>query len=225
MQSKIERESASELKAYLPWPDAFPEGLATWGRDTLLRPVGLNLDTYGTARMLSRRTDEQREVVTTVDVPGVAFGGKLLVEVLPVAMAEAFAEAGLRLASPGSGRSEGIQRILQIALGRYVIRMPGLAASVASLARILHVIQVEDDDFDKSYSEPDLPFSIFVSVPEARRSDATLRVAESIVHETMHLQLTLVERRVPLVNPASEAQFYSPWRGTDREASGVLHAL
>ena len=51
-------------------------------------------------------------------------------------------------------------------------------------------------------------------------------MTEALVHETMHLQLSLVERRIRLVEPAcAEAVAFSPWRGSERNVRGVMHAL
>lgn len=47
--------------------------------------------------------------------------------------------------------------------------------------------------YDVSHSTPVLPLSIFVSVPGADERHAELRLAESIIHEAMHLQLTFIE--------------------------------
>lgn len=216
----------SSAGACPPWPDTFPEGLAGWGESCLLRPLGLDRAGYGTARMVERDAEAPRKVVGSLNVGRAGVDGSMLVEVLPQATAEAFAEAGLRFADDDVARSPAALETLQDAMDRYLCRMPGLAASVASLARILHVMLAEGDDYDTSHSEPDLPFSIFVSVPDPGRPDARLRVVESIVHETMHLQLTLVERRVPLLDAsAPPARSFSPWRGTMRDAAGVLHAL
>ena len=85
-------------------------------------------------------------------------------------------------------------------------------------------MQAPDDDYDVSHSDPQVPFSIFVSVPQARRPHDALRVVESIVHEAMHLQLTLLEQTLPLVHP-SDHTYFSPWKGTYRSPQGVLHAL
>jgi hypothetical protein len=212
--------------AYPPWPDRFPVSLSEWGRDSMLRPIGLDLETYGTARMMGGGADGPREVVASLDVPRGGRIGRVLVEVLPRESVKALADVGLRFAKPDVVCSDGVLRTLRTAVDRYLVRMPGLSASVASLARCLHVLQVDDDDYDTSHSDPELPFSIFISVPDWRRPAAPLRVAESLVHETMHLQLSLVERARPLFAPSVPAtRSYSPWRGTDRDASGVLHAL
>jgi HEXXH motif-containing protein len=50
-------------------------------------------------------------------------------------------------------------------------------------------------------------------------------VAESILHESMHLKLSLIEQIVPLVKPDTGNRYYSPWRDEPRPAHGVMHGL
>ena len=100
--------------------------------------------------------------------------------------------------------------------------IPSLFATVAALVRSVHVLDPADDEYDVSFSEPDIPFSIFVSVPQELL--IPLRIAEAIIHEAMHLQLTLIERYVPLVIK-TQKKIFSPWRGEYRSIQGVLHAL
>ena len=78
--------------------------------------------------------------------------------------------------------------------------------------------------FDVSHSQPKWPDKIFVSFPERDDELGRLRLAESIVHEAMHLHLTMEELRYPLV-AKSERELYSPWQATLRPAQGVLHGL
>lgn len=99
----------------------------------------------------------------------------------------------------------------------------GLADSVGCLARSIHVLRAPTDH-DVSHSTPALPFSIFVSIPEADEKDAPLRLAESLVHEAMHLQLTLIDQAEPLVID-SRPQTYSPWKREFRPIEGVLQGL
>jgi HEXXH motif-containing protein len=96
--------------------------------------------------------------------------------------------------------------------------------TIAALVRALHLIKLEDDTYDVSFSEPHIPFSVFVSVPRRHTTTNAIRVAEALVHEAMHLQLTLVEFIVPLVN-SDGGRYLSPWRGEYRNAQGILHAL
>jgi len=92
------------------------------------------------------------------------------------------------------------------------------------LVKSLHILKATDDDTDISYSLPNIPFSIFVSVPAIRVNNDSMRVAEGILHEAMHLQLSLIEKITPLVIQDS-ALFYSPWKGEHRNAQGIIHAL
>ena len=52
------------------------------------------------------------------------------------------------------------------------------------------------------------------------------RLAENIVHEALHLQLTLVDTIEPLViDDPNEAQVFSPWRNEPRNVLGLVHAV
>jgi hypothetical protein len=98
-----------------------------------------------------------------------------------------------------------------------------LADTVGCLVRSIHLLQAPKDH-DVSHSSPQLPFSIFVSIPEPAERDASLRVAESLIHESMHLQLSLIDTIEPLVNTV-EAGGYSPWKREFRPVEGLLHGL
>ncbi|MBR0553746.1 HEXXH motif domain-containing protein [Sphingomonadaceae bacterium LXI357] len=95
--------------------------------------------------------------------------------------------------------------------------------TVTHLVRAIHVIEAPGPGYDISHSEPSIPFSIFVSVPVGERH-GTLRLAESLLHEALHLQLTLLERHVPMVLDTA-ATGYSPWQQSQRPLSGLLHGL
>lgn len=103
--------------------------------------------------------------------------------------------------------------------------VPSVLASIQALVKTIQVVHSPDLEVDISYSHPDIPFSVFVSVGEDISLISSLRVAESILHEAMHLQLTLLEAQLPLVQPDSHATFYSPWREEARPVRGVLHGL
>lgn len=75
-----------------------------------------------------------------------------------------------------------------------------------------------------SYSDPLLPFSIFVGIEGSEQANGDMRLAEGILHECMHLQLTLIEETVTMVS-AKDERHYSPWQGTMRPSKGVLHGL
>ncbi|MDE1713562.1 HEXXH motif-containing putative peptide modification protein (plasmid) [Chromobacterium amazonense] len=103
--------------------------------------------------------------------------------------------------------------------------VPSLYSALSQLVQRIHVLRAENDEFDISYSDPKLPFSVFVSVPATRQKYQAWRIAEGLIHEAMHLQLSLIERVVPMVDKESHHRYYSPWRAVQRPISGVLHGL
>jgi len=96
---------------------------------------------------------------------------------------------------------------------------------LSQIVKSIQLIRSEDAETDVSYSHPDIPFTIFVSICGDDSLISSLRIAESILHESMHLLLTLIEGIFPLIDPTSKAVYYSPWRDEDRPVRGVLHGL
>jgi HEXXH motif-containing protein len=64
----------------------------------------------------------------------------------------------------------------------------------------------------------------FVGVAQGDLPHRDLRLAEGILHECMHLQLTLIEEQTPLLATETERHL-SPWRQTLRPTRGILHGL
>lgn len=102
-------------------------------------------------------------------------------------------------------------------------RFSDLAAIVAATVGAIHPLAAEPG-FDVSHSQPRWRDLIFISFPDRRDQIGDLRLAESVVHEAMHLHLTNEEARNPLV-AHSEHSLYSPWMDTSRSAQGVLHGV
>lgn len=141
-------------------------------------------------------------------------------ELLPQEGRRRYAAIGLAIA-PHLPAAEEIA-LVDEAIGQFV-PAPGLIDAVDALVRSIHKLDSEGPGYDVSHSDPDLPFSIFLNLPVGE-TDATLRVAEAILHETMHLQLSLMERLRPLVtDPAATS--YSPWQGKARPLQGLIHGL
>ena len=104
--------------------------------------------------------------------------------------------------------------------------VPPLHGTVTGLCRSLHVLAASGRDVDVSCSDPSLPFSVFVSCPPAAERNRVERLAENIVHEALHLQLTLVETIEPLViDDPDEPPVFSPWRNEPRNVRGLVHAV
>jgi HEXXH motif-containing protein len=201
-----------------PWFPKLTADLADAAWRRLGQDPGLTRALYGTARMLRRDPGENRRVVAT-------FGRDAIpVELLPENLACRCAGPDVRFFRAeeiaGDAVSGRVEEALDILGG-----VPTVLPTVSALVRALHLLDPADDEVDISFSEPGLPFSAFVSVPGPGAAAGALRVAEALLHEAMHLQLTLIEAVVPLVIVMSTETYFSPWRNEYRTAQGVLHAL
>ena len=97
---------------------------------------------------------------------------------------------------------------------------------IHALVRSIIVLAPENPDTDISYSHPTIPFSIFISCSAQPSDYQEIRMLEAILHEAIHLQLSLIERYIPLIESTGETDlYYSPWRDEARPARGVLHGL
>lgn len=207
------------------WTGELPEALRQVGTAELLNPCGLAFESYGTARMMARSADEVRQTIGAVGPPHGETGRPVLLECLPRQMRTGEA-AGLSLRDADRSTISASIDALKQARRLVHATWPELAVSVQGLVRCVHLIEAPSPEVDCSYSRPDLPFSVFLSVPDHRARARIERLTEALVHETMHLQLSLVERRIPLIEPALEGTAaFSPWRGGERSVRGVLHAL
>jgi HEXXH motif-containing protein len=99
---------------------------------------------------------------------------------------------------------------------------PSLERIVLECVQELLVLDAPDEWYDVSHSEPRWPNLIFVSLPPPTPV-GDVRLAEAIVHEAMHLNLSFLEHRTQLV--AEDRQLFSPWRLGPRPAAGVLHGV
>ena len=135
---------------------------------------------------------------------------------VPRELLPALEEEGLEAAAPGrlGDRLDRVDGILA--------HLPDLSAIVSDVVAALHPLAAEPG-YDISHSQPRWRSRIFVSFPERDDEVGALRLAESVVHEAMHLHLTNEEARTPLVAKSLEHS-YSPWRGTARAVGGVGHA-
>ena len=97
---------------------------------------------------------------------------------------------------------------------------------IHALVRSIIVLAPDNPDTDISYSHPAIPFSIFISCSAQPSDYQEIRLLEAILHEAMHLQLSLIERYFALIKPTGESDMhYSPWRNEARPVRGVLHGL
>ena len=139
----------------------------------------------------------------------------MAVEPLPPSLAERF------LADRSGDGAQAMAEAVAAALTRLGGAGPG--DPVSRLVRSIHCVRSSEPGYDFSHSEPEIPFSVLLSNPAGERH-AVLRLAESLLHEAMHLQLTLLEGEAPLIG-ARPGSGYSPWQGRDRPVQGLLHGL
>lgn len=119
--------------------------------------------------------------------------------------------------------AKGGEREIFVSAARHLASVPGLEAALASLVRNVTLLEAEPD-YDVSHSEPRWPKTIFVSSPPPTTPFAALRLLENVVHEAMHLQLTKLEGKCPLV-PEVTGRLFSPWKCEDRGIQGILHGV
>lgn len=144
--------------------------------------------------------------------------------VLPSAIPVSFYEVhGLELAAIDKSSDTEIAKVKN-ALA-VLKQVPEVYPFINTIVKSIQILKAEDSETDISYSHPDIPFSIFFSLCEEDSLISDLRVAESILHETMHLYLTLIENQNDLIILGSKETFYSPWRDEERPMRGVLHGL
>lgn len=185
---------------------------------------------YGTERVILNDAGARRNIAYTLLIKDQVEKVKdmISVELLPKTLTDQYKESGVDFYTLEDLFSKGHipdQMLDCLSDALNIIRqVPSLFATVVCLVKSLHLVKPELDDYDVSFSEPNITFSIFVSVPQSNHPINSLRVAEAIVHEAMHLQLTLVEKIVQLLK-AGDSLYYSPWKEEYRTSQGVLHAL
>ena len=226
MQIVDSNEIGAQVRAMLHtksealWMPGLAEPLAEVAWNQLEHDIGMTHSSYSTARVFHRNPEGVRLVVaqcTGGSSRGAVGAAGIPIEILPPDIARQV--AGTEIVFVDAHQVVGtIVDQLDEALS-FINLVPTIWPTIWTLVRSLHIIDPGGDDTDVSFSDPDLPFSVFVSVPRTWSEVAALRVAEAVLHEAMHLQLTLVQRVVPLVLP-QRSTYYSPWRGRTAKLRG-----
>ena len=200
-----------------PWLPSLTASLVEQAEREQLAPVGLSLPTYGTQRIVARDAAAPRNSLAQIPLRD---GRSLLIEELCSHTQADYEKRGLPLVSR---ENYGPAIANKIAEALAALReLPSLETSVLALIRSVHLLDVDNDSFDVSHSDPEIPLSVFLSVPNLTTPDVALRVLESLVHEAMHLQLSLIER-VTALAPDTRRCLPSPWRSDLRPPTGLLH--
>ncbi|MDD9982985.1 MAG: HEXXH motif-containing putative peptide modification protein [Gammaproteobacteria bacterium] len=206
----------------------FIEGPCCWDRRA---PARLREQVFGDASAwksysTSRCLDGSNpDILYTIEFSGHAVDSAVNVERLSPVLAARWESIGLQFASEADLSDMEFRQTLVSSLDFIGTDHP-LEGTVAGLCRSLHVLVASGNDFDTSYSDPSLPLSIFVSCPFLGERNRVERLAENIVHEALHLQLSLVERVQPLViDDPDEEPVFSPWKEEWRTVRGLVHAV
>jgi len=180
----------------------------------------LTRDTYSTGRFLSGASSNPDAVLRSIPVRNEFL---LHFEACSTELVHYCAQHSLNLVSD-SNAAIAIA-LVEAALAEVIQMYPFLLGAVSELVWRCHIIRAQGEDYDVSFSDPAIPFSVFISAPSQSDRRSILRVAESLIHEAMHLQLTLFEVCCPLIDTAASWSMHSPWKRQERPAQGILHGL
>jgi len=144
----------------------------------------------------------------------------LAIELLPPLVAQQLLSKGAPFADETTVATyglDGLERALSV-----LRQVPSLAETVCAVVKRVHILEVPEPGYDVSYSDPSIPFSVFFNISEGQFAE--LRTAEALIHEAMHLQLSLIEKIVPIAT-VDQGLYYSPWKHSLRPITGLMHAL
>ena len=184
--------------------------------------TGVAWQTYSTSRYLE---ELHPKILHAIEPTDASPSSVINVELLPPVLAGRWQSVALRFATETEINDSGLPELLARSLD-LIQANPSVHGTVTALCRSLHVLVAAARDFDASYSDPCLPFSVFVSCPLTTERNRVERLTENLVHEALHLQLSLVESVDALIVEASDGEtILSPWRNEPRTVRGLLHAV
>lgn len=200
------------------WYDGLAPGLAAraWSR---LEPIGITPDIYGLSRMIQASPTAERSGLV---MSGLAWGHPVRLEPFDQTMRQRYGPLGLR--PPADELSIRSFESSLIEAMAFLDRAGTVGAAVRALVWSITPLEVEGPDYDTGFSDPTVPFSIFIGAHAPEPQVSALRLAEGVLHEAMHLQLSLMEEIEPLV-AGSAYQGHSPWQEKQRPTQGLLHGL
>ena len=117
---------------------------------------GFDSANYGTHRWLCNDPKAMRMEVA-------AFGNafECVIEKLPASTRARYEDRGLAFSESTSAADvAAVRSALSL-----VALLPSLRETISAYSRALHILKAPGSDFDVSHSDPEVPFSVFVSIP------------------------------------------------------------
>ena len=183
-----------------------------------LSAFGIFPELYGTARVLHASAEGPRAGVVAMNA---GWRRALPIETFDSLMRTRYSAIGVEPSKEVSPAA--IVHALAGAM-HLLDEIPAIGETIRCLVWSVSSIAVTGKDYDFSYSDPAVPFSIFIGVHEPEARIPAIRLAEGILHEAMHLQLSLIEDFVPLIDRSTDRR-HSPWQRVPRPTQGLLHGL
>ena len=219
----MNRQCADLLTTPFGWNEACLVTLVRWEEKEILEKAGLTLQSYGTVRVI---TDDAKARRVWALKPPLSEGTNFGVEDLPANLHYIATDQGTRLIDIANQEQAEVIALLHSTCKAIAEIAPALWQSIHYLLRSVHIISSPCSETDVSFSLPNLPNTIFISLPRFDDENTVARLIESIVHEVLHLQLSLVERCHPIIQGEMATEvMYSPWRNNLRPESGIVHGL
>jgi hypothetical protein len=220
----IEEVTTNALSAGQLWLPGAAERLVAYEWSSLKKHYGLSPETYCTDRIREHNRRAPRNVFGSIAPKCIAGAAQnpIIVE-HPFLSESYYRKLDLTFYSNGEIVAHRVEQQLSLAIDCLAL-VPNVATAVMTLVRVIHILKSPDPAYDISHSDPQVPFSVFVSLPAECTARGQLRLAEALLHEAMHLQLTLLESHLPLAR-WSGPTYFSPWKRAARPVQGLMHGL
>jgi len=200
------------------WYNGLAADLTAWCWSDLAS-LGLNPENYSSSRVIKLDLATPRHGHLSNNS---GWNRPLLIEFFDEAMKARYGPIGLR---PPAAPFDLPEFEKNLADAMALLKLVGpVGSSVEELVWSLTPVDVDSPEYDTSYSDPAIPLSIFIGAHLSIHHVSPLRLAEGVLHEAMHLQLSLIEDVVPLVRGCSDWH-HSPWQRRLRPTQGLLHGL
>ncbi|WP_165191637.1 aKG-HExxH-type peptide beta-hydroxylase [Caulobacter soli] len=200
------------------WYEGLASDLAAHAWSGLAR-IGIDAETYGVSRVVAGDPTAQRHGVA---LTGLAWAHPVRLDLFDATMRRRYGALGLQPPPETFSASA-----FEAALARAMVVLDTVApvgAAVRSLVWSVTPLAVTGPDYDSGFSDPDVPLSIFIGAHAPEDEVPPIRLAEGVLHEAMHLQLSLIEDVAPLV-VGGVFEHHSPWQNRPRPTQGLLHGL